>query len=146
MNEEAMLARLEEYHRQIEAGLAVIRRHCDARVPNSSELAVARSELSSASLARSAFVTDVVVPCLIKNSDVDLRAELSGLLCIFEAKRQISCQHVMLWTVDTIEEDWAGYCAAARSIWAMMEDQVDKECRFLVARLKAGCGADIVST
>lgn len=144
MNAEAMLKTLEEHHRQIEAGLNVIRRHCDAPVPNIDDLAVARLRLSSASLARSVFVTEVVVPCLVKDSDVDRRAELSALQCKFTAKRQISCEHVAMWTSVTIKEDWAGYRAAARLIWAMMEDQIDKERQYLVERLRNGCGPTVV--
>jgi len=138
MSEEAMLSRLEEHHRQIEAGLDVIRQHCASPVPNISELAVARSQLSSASMARSTFVTEVVVPRLAEDGDVDLRIELSALMCKFTAKRQISCEHVTMWTSVTIEQDWAGYRAAAKLIWAMMEDQMDKERQYLAARLKQG--------
>ena len=89
-------------------------------------------------MARSTFVTEVVVPRLAEDGDVDLRIELSALMCKFTAKRQISCEHVAMWTSVTIEEDWTGYCAAAKLIWAMMEDQMDKERRYLAARLKQG--------
>jgi len=141
MNEEAMLHVLEGHHRTIETGLDVIRRHCAAPVPNISDLAVARSQLSSASMARSAFVKEVVVPRLAEDGDADLRIELSALLCTFTAKRQISCEHVAMWTSVTIAEDWAGYCAAAKLIWAMMEDQIDKERRYLGARLRQSAPA-----
>lgn len=131
-----MLGTLEEHHRRIEAGLDQIRFHCGSPVPDIGDLAVARSSLGSASLARSMFVAEVVVPHLVKDGDVDLRAELSALQCKFTAKRQVSCDHVAIWTSETIRADWSGYCAAARSIWAMMEDQIDMERRYLAARLR----------
>lgn len=136
MDEEAMLGTLEEHHRRIEAGLDQIRFHCAAPVPNIGDLAVARSSLGSASLARSMFVTEVVVSHLVKDGDVDLRAELSALQAKFTAKRQISTEHVARWTSESIEADWAGYCAAARLIWAMMEGQIDMERRYLAERLR----------
>ncbi len=136
MDEEAMLATLEKHHRRIEAGLDQIRRHCAAPVPNISDLAAARSSLGSASLARSMFVAEVVVPHLVNDGDVDLRAELLALQCKFTAKRQISRDHVAIWTSETIQADWAGYRAAARLIWAMMEDQIDTERRYLAERLR----------
>lgn len=136
MDDQAMLQTMEEYHRQIMDGLTNIRAHCGASTPDSPALDVTRKGLSAVSQARSAFVTDVVVPRLLQDSDVDERAELLDLLCVIAAKREISFEHVERWTSTTIEADWSGYCGAARVIWAMMEDQLERERQFIISRLR----------
>ena len=73
MNEEAMLGRLEDHHRAIVAGLTEIRRHCGASHPHSGELAAARERLTAASLARSRYVSEEVVPALLKDPNRDGR-------------------------------------------------------------------------
>ncbi len=136
MNEEAMLKTLEEHHRTIIKGLNVIRHHCGQEHPNSGELAKAREHLTAASLARSRFVSEQVVPSLLRDADDDLRTELSELLYVTAAKRMLSNCHVKTWNTASIRADWSGYCAAAKKIWPMMEDLIDRECRVLVSRLK----------
>ncbi|RYF14131.1 MAG: hypothetical protein EOO77_14655 [Oxalobacteraceae bacterium] len=106
MDDQAMLQTMEEYHRQIMDGLTNIRAHCGASTPDSPALDVTRKGLSAVSQARSAFVTDVVVPRLLQDSDVDERAELLDLLCVIAAKREISFEHVERWTSTTIKADW----------------------------------------
>ena len=39
------------------------------------------------------------------------------------------------YTDDKIAADVPGYCAAARTIWSMMEEQMERETRVLGARL-----------
>lgn len=136
MDDQTMLQTMEEYHRQILDGLATIRGHCDASEPDSPALDATRKRLSAVSQARSTFVTDVVVPRLLQDSGVDERAELLDLLCVIAAKREISFEHVERWTRSTIDADWAGYCGAARVIWAMMEDQLDRERQYIIDRLR----------
>ena len=136
MNVESMLRTLEEHHRTITEGLSTIRHHCGQECPSSRELAKAREDLTAASLARSRFVSEQVVPALLRDADDDLRNELSELLFATAAKRMLSNCHVKTWTTTTIEADWSGYCDAARNIWPMMEDLIDRECRVLVSRLK----------
>ncbi len=136
MSDEEMLHTLEEHHRTIRAGLDELRFQCAAPYPNSGDLDAARSRLSGASLARSRFVSEEVVPRLLEEADADLRDELSKLLSVFQAKRQISYAHVMTWTRVTIDADWEGYRAAAALIWTMMENQIDRERRYLGDRLR----------
>jgi len=136
MSEEEMLHTLEEHHRTIRAGLDEIRFQCAAPHPNSGDLDAARLRLSSASFARSKFVSETVVPRLLEDADADLRDELSKLLSVFQAKRQISCAHVTTWTRVTIDADWDGYRTAAALIWTMMENQIDRERRYLGDRLR----------
>ena len=136
MDDQTMLQTMEEYHRQILEGLATIRSHCGASEPDSPALDASRKRLSAVSQARSTFVTEVVVPRLLQDSDVDQRAELLDLLCVIAAKREISFEHVERWTLTTIDADWLGYCGAAKVIWAMMEDQLDRERQFIISRLR----------
>jgi len=136
MNAEAMLKRLEEHHRTIMEGLRVIQGHCNGEHPSSCALARAREQLTAASLARSRFVSEQVVPSLVRDADDDLRTELSELLYATAAKRMVSNVHVKTWNTASIEADWSGYCAAAKDIWPMMEELIDRECRVLVARLR----------
>lgn len=136
MNAEAMLHVLEEHHRAIEAGLVEIRRHCGNTSPCSRELGAAREQLTAASLARSRFVSEQVVPSLVKDADDDLRTELAELLYATAAKRMLSNCHIKRWTTASIEADWSGYCTAARDIWPMMEEQIERERRVLISRLK----------
>lgn len=131
-----MVRRLEEHHQTIIAGLDDIRRHCAASTPCSLELAVARERLVALSVARSRFVNEVVVPGMLNFADDRMRTELSELLFTIAAKRMVSNAHIKGWTSATIEEDWAGYCGAARMIWAMMEDQIEMERRYLIERLR----------
>jgi len=138
MNEREMLRMLEEHHRTIRAGIDEVRSFCEAASPSSKELGAARSRLSEASLARSKFVSEEVLPRLLEDADADLRFDLLKLVSVFAAKRQLSNEHVAKWTLLTIEQDWAGYCAAAKVIWAMMENQLDSERRYLAARLNIG--------
>ena len=131
-----MLGRMEEHHRAIVAGLAEIRGHCGASDPDSGELAAARERLTAVSLARSRFVSEEVVPALLKNADDGLRTELSELLFATAAKRMLSKVHIAAWTPTSIKADWGGYCAAARDIWPMMEEQMERERRVLVTQLR----------
>ena len=131
-----MLHRLEEHHRDIRALLDKIRGHCGFTRPSSDELDAARIELRKASLARSAFISDEVVPVLLVDAGADLRHELAEMLASFTAKRQVSDAHIATWTYATIEQDWDGYCGAARRIWAIMEEQLDDEWRILAPRLR----------
>ncbi|MEG3168077.1 hypothetical protein U1737_07730 [Sphingomonas sp. LB3N6] len=136
MNPEAMLGTLEGHHREIMAGLREIRRHCGEKNPNSSKLADAREQLTAASLARSRYVSEVIVPTLLKDADDGLRTELSELLFATATMRMFSRAHIAQWTSTSIEADWSGYCAAARGIWPMMEEQIERETRVLATRLK----------
>ena len=136
MNAEAMLKTLEEHHRTIKEGLRVIQSHCSQASPSSCELAKAREHLTAASLARSRFVSEQVVPSLVKDADDDLRTELAELLYATAAKRMLSNVHVKTWNTASIEADWSGYCAAAKGIWPIMQDQIDRECRVLVSQLR----------
>lgn len=136
MNDEEMASILEGYHRTIRFGLDEIRRHCGASEADLVHLADARRRLTTASLARSRFVSEVAVPSLLKNADDALRTELSELLFTTAAKRMLSNGHIEGWTPTTIENDWAGYCAAAQKIRPMMEEQMECEFRILIARLK----------
>lgn len=137
MNEQEMLQTLEEHHRTIRTGLKGVRRHCSEPSPSSAELDADRLALREASMARSAFVSDVVLAALLKGADVQLRSELSELLVFCAAKRQVSDTHITIWTQATIEQDWIGYCAAAKRIWAMMEDQMEREWLLLSGTLRA---------
>ena len=136
MNLEAMLGTLEGHHRDIMAGVREIRRHCGEESPNSRQLANAREQLTASSLARSRYVSEVIVPTLLKDADDGLRTELSELLFATATKRMFSRAHIAEWTTTSIEADWLGYCAAARDIWPMMEEQIARETRVLAARLK----------
>lgn len=131
-----MFQTLKEHHRTIRIGLDKVRRHCSEPSPSSSALDADRSELSRASIVRSTFVSDVVLPALLQSADVQLRSELSELLVFCAAKRQVSDTHITIWTLTRIEQDWAGYCAAAQKIWAMMEDQMEREWRVLSEPLR----------
>lgn len=135
-----LLTKLEEHHRVIRAGLAQIKSHCDSRCADGYQLSRARIDLTQASRARSAFVSDVIIPTILKTaSDAD-RAALSDFLVAFTSKRIISDRHIATWTDDTIAADVDGYCAAARTIWSMMEDQMARETRVLGERLKRSAG------
>lgn len=116
MNSEAMLRTLEGHHQTIMAGLREIRRHCSEENPNSRELADVREQLTASSLARSRYVSEVIVPTLLKDADDGSRTELSELLFATATKRMFSRAHIAQWTSTSIEADWSGYCAAARSI------------------------------
>ena len=48
----------------------------------------------------------------------------------------MSKAHIKIWTPATVEQDWAGYCAATQKIWAMMEDQMEREWRILSELLR----------
>jgi len=133
-----MLLALAEHHRHIRAGLDKIRRHCGFPRPSSDQLDADRADLHKASLARSVFISDEVVPALLTDADGELRHELSEMLSSFTAKRQVSNAHIARWTYATIEEDWDGYCASAPTIWAVMEEQLDDEWRVLAPRLQEG--------
>ena len=137
MNDDEMLQTLGKHHQMILAGLEEIRFQCAASYPNTGDLDAARSRLSGASLARSKFVSEKMVPRLLEDADADLRDDLSKLLSVLQAKRQISAEHVATWTRVTIEQDWDGYRAAARLIWTMMESQIERERRDLGDRLTA---------
>lgn len=138
MMKDEMLQRLEEHHRDIRALLDKIRGHCGFPRPSSDELDADRTALRKSSLARSAFISDEVVPALLVDADADLRHDLAEMLASFTAKRQVSDAHIMRWTYATIEQDWDGYCGAARRIWAIMEEQLDDEWRVLAPRLGDG--------
>jgi hypothetical protein len=135
MNEGTMRGTLENHHQAIMAGIGEIRRQCGEPHPDSRKLAVAREELTTASLARSRFVSEEVVPTLLNDADDGLRTELSELLYATAAKRMLSKVHIAMWTSASIEADWSGYCAAARDIWPMMEEQIARETRVLILRL-----------
>ncbi|RYF13465.1 MAG: hypothetical protein EOO77_15480 [Oxalobacteraceae bacterium] len=137
MSDDELLQTLGEHHRIILSGLGEIRFYCAASYPKIANLDAARSRLSRASLARSKFVSEKMVPRLLENADADLRDDLSKLLSVFQAKRQISASHVAIWTPVTIAQDWEGYRAAARLIWTMMEKQIDHERSDLGDRLIA---------
>ena len=83
------------------------------------------------------FVSEKVVPALLKGADTDLRSDISELLAVFTAKRLISNTHIAKWIADSIDADWDGHCSAARDIWAMMETQIEREQRVLIARLRS---------
>jgi len=135
-----MLATLKEHHRVIRSGLARIKSHCDSRCADGKQLSRARVDLTQASRARSAFVSDVIIPAILKRaSDAD-RAALSEFLVAFTSKRIISDRHIAAWTDDTIAADVDGYCVAARTIWSMMEDQMARETRVLGERLRRPAG------
>ena len=136
MNYDEMLHTMEEHHRRIIGGIAKIERYCSASRPGRTELAKDRQSLTHASLARSKFVSETVVPALLKDADTDLRSELSDLLVAFTAKRLMSSAHIAKWTLESIEADWQGYCSAARDIWAMMKTQIERERRVLITELR----------
>ena len=136
MNYDEMLHTLEEHHRRIIDGIGKIERHCAASCPGSDQLAKDRQSLTNASLARSKFVSETVVPALLEDADTDLRSALSDLLVALTAKRLMSNAHIAKWTYASIEADWAGYCSGARDIWAMMKTQIEREQRVLITQLR----------
>jgi hypothetical protein len=123
--DEAILRELEEHHARIRAGIDDIRRHCEAPVPDMMGLSDARLRLSRASTARSTFYTAQVVPKL-RERMID-QTELTDMQRAFGAKRLKSSEHVVAWPFAAIEKDWPGYRAAAKEIWAMMEEQMNRE-------------------
>lgn len=135
MTDKELLRRLEEHHRVIRVGLALIQSHCATDCANSSGLAQARLELTRASRERSLFVSDHVIPRLLETADCDDRAALSDFLVAFTSKRLLSDRHIERWSDQKIAEDVSGYCDAARTIWAMMEDQMERETCVLGSRL-----------
>lgn len=136
MYDEAMFQKLREHHANIRAGIEEIRRHCEAVTPDVAGLGTARLRLSKLSAARSKFVIDEVVPKVQQGADERLRGELTEMQRAFTAKRLKSSEHVTVWSSTAIEKDWQGYRAAARQIWAMMEEQMSRESRILGERLK----------
>lgn len=76
MSDDELLQTLGEHHRIILFGLEEIRFHCAASYAKTGDLDAARSRLSRASLARSKFVSEKMVPRLLKDADADLREEL----------------------------------------------------------------------
>lgn len=135
MTDKELLRGLEEHHRVIRIGLALIQSHCANDCANIADLEKARVDLTRASRERSAFVSDRIIPRLLETADCDDRAALSDFLVAFTSKRLISDKHIERWTDDKIAADVAGYCAAARTIWSMMEEQMERESRVLGARL-----------
>jgi hypothetical protein len=136
MNYDEMLHTLEEHHRRIIDGIAKIERHCAAAHPGSDALARDRQSLTNASLSRSQFVSETVVPALLEDANTDLRSALSDLLVALTAKRLMSNAHIAKWIYASIEADWAGYCSGARDIWAMMKTQIERERRVLITQLR----------
>lgn len=135
MTDKELLRGLEEHHRVIRIGLALIQSHCATGCANIAGLEKARVDLTRASRERSAFVSDRIIPRLLETADCDDRAALSDFLVAFTSKRLISDKHIERWTDDKIAADVPGYCAAARTIWSMMEEQMERESRVLGARL-----------
>jgi len=135
MTDEELLRGLDEHHRIIRVGLAVIQSHCAADCADIVDLEKARVDLTRASRERSAFVSDHIIPRLLEVADSDDRAALSDFLVAFTSKRLISDRHIEQWTDEKIAADVPGYCAAARTIWSMMEAQMERESRVLGARL-----------
>lgn len=136
MTHTEMLRRLEEYHREIRIGLARIQGYCASGCADIYSLSKARLELTRSSRERSAFVSDVIMPTILEDADLNDRAELSDFLVAFTSKRLISDRHIATWTDQTIAEDVEGYCAAASAIWSMMVEQMERETRILGSRLR----------
>jgi hypothetical protein len=135
-----MLQTLEDFHRNISAGIGAIRAHCEAATPDTAGLGSARVKLSRVSAARSRFVAETVIPHLLNDADPALRKELMDLQRGFNAKRLASSEHVTTWTSQAIAADWTGYRKAARQIWAMMEEQMRRERTTLGERLRRSGG------
>lgn len=131
-----MFRKLEEHHKLIRAGIQEIQRYCQAAAPDLGALGGARLRLSKASAARSKFVSEEVMPKLRETADDRLGGELIEMQRAFAAKRLQSSEHVVTWSSAAIERDWPGYRAAARQIWAMMEEQIGRETAILGERLK----------
>jgi hypothetical protein len=126
---------LEAHHRKILHGMEAIRQHCQRPVPDIVELGTARLSLSRASTARAQYVRDIAIPTLLEQGDDALHAEISDLERGISVKRLASSEHVTTWSSQAIAEDWDGYRNAARAIWAMMEEQIERERRVLGERL-----------
>lgn len=124
-----MAQTLDEHHRQIAAGIAEVREHCSRPIPDIAALSTARLRLSRTSAARSQYVRDVLFPKLRAEADDVLLTQLDDMQRAFAAKRLASSEHVTTWSSKAIAEDWEGYRQAARRIWAMMEEQMDRERR-----------------
>ena len=135
-----MLQTLEDFHRDITAGIGAIRAHCELATPDTAGLGLARVKLSRLSTARSRFVAETIIPHLLVNADLALRKELMELQRGFNAKRLASSEHVTTWSSRAIEADWNGYRQAARQIWAMMEEQMRRERTILGERLRQLAG------
>lgn len=146
MTDKELLQGLEEHHRIIRVGLALIQDHCARDCADISGLEKARLDLTRASRERSRFVSENIIPRLLETADSDDRAALSDFLVAFTSKRLISNRHIERWTDEKIAADVQGYCAAARTIWSMMEEQMERETRVLGSRLRrnsALCSAQI---
>lgn len=130
-----MLQTLEKHHQTIKAGIAEIRRHCEEGCRDIAGLSRARLDLTSASRRRSQFISDVVSPFLLDGADEQSRLDLADFLVAFRARRLLSDEHIAIWSDEHIRSDPQGYCIAAKAIWAMMEDQIDREARVLCSQL-----------
>lgn len=131
-----MLQTLERHHQTIRAGIAEIQRHCEEGCRDIAGLSRARLNLTSASRRRSQFISDVVSPFLLEGADEQSRLDLADFLVAFRARRLLSAEHIAIWSDDHIRSDPQGYCVAAKAIWAMMGDQMDREARILGGQLR----------
>lgn len=112
------------------------KRHCEEGCRDITGLSRARLNLTSASRRRSQFISDTVSPCLLEGADEQSRLNLADFLVAFRARRLVSDEHIAIWSDDHIRSDPQGYCVAAKAIWAMMEDQMDREARILGGQLR----------
>lgn len=124
-----MLNTLDNFHRRIAEGIDAIRQQCDkpAPAPDPAALGAARLSLTRISAARSRYITEKAIPRLVQEFDLADQSELSILQRQLNGNRLVSSRHVGVWSSVAIQSDWAGYRRAARDIWAMMEEQMNRE-------------------
>jgi hypothetical protein len=137
-----LLRNLQEAHERLIseiANLGELTRHPEVDWPT---FCAARWRVSEASLVRRTLVariTDYLLPIVGE----DDRAALKGLTAADQTMLRFSAEHVRLWPLKAIQNDWSGYCTHSRLIRSRMTDSLKAEQRVLIPMLKAGSPAHL---
>ena len=105
------------------------------QLPERSRFAAARWRLSQASLMRRSLSARIIA-YISDRIDADDHERLGGFQAADRRMMQRSAQHVGAWTIDTITNDWPGYCEASREIRSHMKAHVELECRMIMPMLE----------
>jgi hypothetical protein len=133
---DSLLAELRQAHELLLDAMGEVDNLTRGQVPAKAALTRVRWNLSKASLARRMLwgkILTSLLPALSPERTAALRRLQEGDISLLRA----STHHVSKWTTEAALANWAGYCAASRSIRRKMAAGMDAERRILCPMLRS---------
>lgn len=122
-----MLEVLHDHHERMRRCLSIHRELCAEAEPQSGCLALSRLRITGANADRSRFIAREILPVLQLRAHPDIDRIIDQLSSDLTGRQEAAKAHIGRWSLEAIEQDWAGYKAASARAMASIEERITLE-------------------